>query len=267
MSKSPSELSVLFFGDCVGKMGRLALAKGLPLLKDRYQADFTIVNCENATHGRGCSHEHYEELLKAGADCLTSGNHFYDSRDVFRPEYDFSKLVRPLNMGPKAPLSGSRVFNVNGYTLRITNLIGRVEVPGAQSNPFTDMDQLLTTSSEDFHIVDFHAEATGEKRCLAEYLDGRISLFVGTHTHVQTNDAKILDRGTCFITDLGMCGADDSCLGMGKDNAIAKVAFGLPLPFQPLETGIARLDGIHAVLGLDHKGALIEPISFKVNIA
>ncbi len=264
--KSPDELRVLFFGDCVGTLGRKALARGLPLLKDRYQADFTFVNCENATHGRGCSHEHYLELLAAGADCLTSGNHFYGNRDVFREGLDFSKLVRPLNFGPKAPLAGSRVFRVGAKTVRVTNLIGRVEMTGAQSNPFTDMDELIANSHEDFHLVDFHGEATGEKRCLAEYLDGRISLFVGTHTHVQTNDAKVLDKGTCFISDAGMCGADDSCLGMGKDNAIARTAFGLPYPYEPPETGKARLDGILAVLGPNHQGLSIVPVTMACDI-
>lgn len=259
--KSPNELSILFFGDCVGKVGRRALAKGLPLLKDKYQADFVICNCENATHGRGCSHEHYLELLNAGADCLTSGNHFYDTKDVLREDLDWSKLVRPLNLGPYAPLKGSRVFRAGGHTIRVTNLLGLVEMHGTQVSPFIAMDELLPQCHEDFHIVDIHAEATGEKRALAEYLDGKVNLVTGTHTHVQTNDAKILEKGTCFISDAGMCGLDDSCLGMEKHSAMRKIATGLPIPFNVPESGRGRLDGIHCVFGPNFKGVLIEKIS------
>lgn len=264
--KSLNSISILFFGDIVGRVGRKAFEKGLPILKDRYQADFCLANCENATHGRGCSYEHYQELLKAGANCLTSGNHFYGTSDVFNPEYDFSHLVRPYNMGPKAPLLGTRVFTVKGYKIRVTNLIGLTEMVGGLSNPFTDMDEILKNSHEDFHIVDLHAEATGEKRALGEYLNGRVNLVVGTHTHVQTNDAQILSKGTAFISDLGMCGLDYSCLGANIPEVIQKVAYGLPVRYEYAESGTGRMDGIHAVLSLDLKAQFIEPIHFKVDV-
>lgn len=263
-----NSISVLCFGDCCGRVGRRALNKLIPLLKDKYQADFVIVNSENATHGRGCSLESYNELVEAGADCLTSGNHFYDQRDVMNEKASilFERQIRPLNFAPQAPLRGSLVFPVKGYTLRVTNLIGRVEIQGAQSNPFLDMDKLLKeTKPTDFHIVDFHAEATGEKRALAEYLDGRISLFMGTHTHVQTNDAQMLDKGTLFISDLGMCGLYDSCLGMLKESVINRTAFGLPGALQIAEEGLGFVSGIHVLLAKDKKESKIETFSVKVN--
>lgn len=264
--KQLNSISVLFFGDIVGRVGRKAFEKGLPILKDKYQADFCLANCENATHGRGCSYEHYKGLIDAGASCLTSGNHFYGSKDVMNPEYDFSKLVRPYNIGPKAPLVGTRVFTVKGRTIRVTNLIGLTEMTGGLSNPFTDMDLIIKNAKEDFHIVDIHAEATGEKRALAEYLNGRVSLVVGTHTHVQTNDAQILKKGTAFISDLGMCGTDYSCLGANIPEVIQKVAFGLPLKYEYADKGVGRLDGIHAILGPNFKAELIEPISLKIEV-
>jgi len=261
-----NSISVLFFGDIVGKVGRKAFEKGLPILKDKYNADFCLANCENATHGRGCSYDNYLDLINAGADCLTSGNHFYGVRDVFNENYDFSKLVRPFNMGPKAPLVGTRVFTVKGMTIRVTNMIGLTEMTGGLSNPFTDMDGIIANSHEDFHIVDLHAEATGEKRAFAEYLNGRVSLVVGTHTHVQTNDAQVLSKGTGFISDLGMCGLDNSCIGANIPECIQKVGFGLPFKFEYAEKGLGRMDGIHAILGPNFQVQLIEPISFKVEV-
>lgn len=258
--KSPNEISVLYFGDIVGRVGRRTLAKVLPLLKDRYQADLVLANCENATHGRGCSHEHYEELVKAGVDIMTSGNHFFDVKAVFNENLEWPKLVRPINLAPCSPLEGTKVFRVGPYTVRVTNAMGSVEVPGAWEHPCQALDRVIKEDRCDFHIVDLHAEATGEKACVGRYLDGRISLFVGTHTHVQTNDARILPKGTCFITDLGMCGLDESCLGAEPESAVEKTLTGRPIPFDYPEKGKGRVDGIHAILGLGHKGVLIEPI-------
>lgn len=263
-----NSISVLCLGDCVGRVGRMAIKKLLPLLKDKYQADFVVANSENATHGRGCSLESYNELIGAGIDCLTSGNHFYDQRDVMGEKASalFERQIRPLNFAPQAPLRGSLLFSVKGFSLRVTNLIGRVEIQGAQSNPFLDMDKLLRDNRPaDFHIVDFHGEATGEKRALAEYLDGRVSLFFGTHTHVQTNDAQRLNKGTLFITDLGMCGLFDSCLGMMKESVIKRTAFGLPGVLQIAESGTGFVSGIHAVLAKEKKLSTIETFAIKVN--
>ncbi|HBR85650.1 MAG TPA: metallophosphoesterase [Firmicutes bacterium] len=245
--KSLDSLSVLMLGDVVGRVGRKSLARALPLLKDRYDPDVVIVNCENATHGRGCSHEHYLELLKAGADILTSGNHFYDSKDVFR-DYDWSKLVRPINLGPEAPLAGARTFTIKGKTLTVINAIGCAEMQGYYERPLVAIDRVLKGDSSAFRIVDFHAEATGEKICSARYLDGRISLFVGTHTHVQTNDERILPQGTGYISDLGMCGLDESCLGASPERAVAKVVNLVPLPQEYPDNGRGRVEGVFAVL-------------------
>lgn len=253
-------LGVLFLGDVVGRVGRVALAKTLPILKDRYQADLVIVNCENATHGRGCSHEHYEELLAAGADLLTSGNHFYDIKAVFNENLDWSRLVRPINLGPKAPLEGVRTIRVRGRTVRVINALGAVEMGGFYERPIPAIERVLAAGSADYTILDFHAEATGEKICTARYLDGRITLQVGTHTHIQTNDERILPKGTGYITDLGFCGLDEGCLGAEAESAVMRTAFQLPVAFNYVEHGAGVVEGIFAVLGLNNRCLSIEKV-------
>lgn len=205
---------IIFFGDIVGPLGRKAVKKYLDLHKEKDEIDFIIANGENTTHGHGLSLSHYKELLSYGIDCLTSGNHFFNSPDATRYAKEMDKQIRPYNFDSDCPGIGTKTFTTkDGIEIQVTNMIGRIYMNGAQTNPFYDMDSILSNSKAKIHILDFHAEATAEKRIMAEYLDGRISAVFGTHTHVQTNDAKILSKGTLFLTDVGMNGAYYSSLG------------------------------------------------------
>ncbi|MCI1735448.1 MAG: YmdB family metallophosphoesterase [Bacilli bacterium] len=237
-------LRILFLGDIVGPLGR----EGVKAYLAKSSFDFVIANGENATHGHGLSHAHYEELLAEGVDVVTSGNHFYNCKDPLTPGFDFSRQLRPYNFDPSCPGIGTGLFPVKGQqlSLRVTNLLGRVFTGSlAQSNPFTDLDTIVALDKTPvIHIVDFHAEATAEKRCLAEYADGRITALVGTHTHVQTNDAKLLDKGTFFLTDVGMNGAYDSCLGDSKEGAIGRTRTGMPFDMDVPRTGKTLINGV-----------------------
>ena len=258
--RSPSDIAVLFFGDIVGRVGRKSLEKILPVLKYRYGADLVIANSENATHGRGCSHEHYLELLNAGVDIMTSGNHFFGTRDVFSENLDWSRQLRPINLAPEAPLKGSDVFIAKGKKIRVINVLGAVEMMGFYERPYPAIERILKENTSNIVIVDFHGEATGEKVCTARALDGRVSLFVGTHTHIQTSDERILPKGTGYITDLGMCGLYESCLGAEPESAIKRTITMLPGPFNYPERGRGQVEGILAILSEDGRCRSIERV-------
>lgn len=228
----PSDtVTILFFGDVVGPLGRKAVKKYLSINKEKLGVDFVIANGENATHGHGLSFDHYKELLSYGVDVLTNGNHFFNSMDPFDAKHDFAQALRPYNLDKNCPGIGTKIFALkDGTSIRVTNLLGRVFMPMAQGNPFYALDAILAEDSNQplIHIVDMHAEATAEKRCLAEYADGRVTAVLGTHTHVQTNDLKTLDKGTLFITDVGMNAAYDSVLGDVKEGSIRRTMTGMP---------------------------------------
>ncbi len=245
-------MKIVFFGDVVGPLGRQGIKKYLDIHKKADGIDFVIANGENATHGHGLSHKHYLELLKSGIDFVTSGNHFFNNKDAFNPKYDFSQAIRPYNFDSSCPLNGTALVTVNGVKVRITNLIGKVFLTQAQTNPFYDLDKIIALDDEKvIHIVDFHAEATAEKRCLGEYADGRVSAVIGTHTHVQTNDAKILDKGTFFLTDAGMNGAYDSVLGDIKEASMRRTISALPAMLDVPRVGKILINGV--ILNFDDK--------------
>ena len=217
-------MKILFIGDIYGKSGRAALEKYLPLIKQKYEVDFTILNGENSTHGRGLNYKNYYAIKNAGVDFITLGNHFLDNEEIsliLKKEQD---IVRPLNLVNFNEGVGSRAVDIKGTKLRITNVIGRVYVNAKKftiTNPFESVDRLLAASEEKIHIIDFHAEATGEKKSFAKYFDGRVTSVVGTHTHVQTADNQVFANGTSYISDVGYCGAYDSVLGVCNKHAIA----------------------------------------------
>lgn len=229
---------ILFFGDIVGPLGRKTVSKYLSLHKEKDSIDFVIANGENTTHGHGLSYTHYKELLSYGIDAITSGNHFFNSPDATYYATEMDKQVRPYNFDKDCPGVGSRVFTLSDNTkIRVTNMMGRVYMNGVQSNPFYDMDDIINSSENDIHILDFHAEATAEKRIMAEYLDGRVNVVIGTHTHVQTNDAKILPSGTLFITDVGMNGAYYSSLGDDIQSSMKRTITQMPEKLTVPRTG------------------------------
>ena len=255
-------ISLLFLGDICSVLGRKIVEYKLPELIYKYKADFVIANGENATHGRGLSFKHYTELLNSGINCITMGNHYYGVEDILKRNELYTNMVRPLNLPDKVPGMGSKVFFVKGIEIRVTNLLGVTGISGLmQNNPFEAIDKIIEKSHSQIHFIDFHAEATGEKAALARYVDGRVTCVVGTHTHVQTNDSRILPKGTAFLTDVGACCAYESILGMDAKNVIYRNSTGMPTRFEVPTTGKAQLNACHIVINDNFKAELIETIS------
>lgn len=227
-------VKLLFIGDIIGKTGRQAISRGLHRLIDRYMIDLVIANGENAAGGFGLTQEVASELFKLGIDGITSGNHIWDKKDALDYIAREGRLVRPANYPEGTPGSGSAVFTTaGGVKVAVLNLEGRVFMNNLEC-PFRTADREVAELRKKTQIilVDFHAEATSEKASLGWYLDGRVSAVVGTHTHVQTADERILPSGTAYITDAGMTGAFDSVIGIRKEEAIAKFLTQLPVKFE-----------------------------------
>lgn len=225
-------MNVLFIGDIVGNVGRTAVKKVLPALQSKYNPHIIIANGENAAAGRGITSAIVKELIEAGVHGITMGNHTWDNKDIFEWIDDQPRLVRPANFSEEAPGQGSTIIKANGKELAIVNLQGRVFLPPIDC-PFQKADELIDELGKKTKciLVDFHAEATSEKIAMGWYLDGRASLVVGTHTHVQTNDDTILPGGTAYLTDVGMCGSKEGVLGMERSAVIHKFRTQLPVRF------------------------------------
>lgn len=238
-------MKVLFIGDIVGRIGRRLTKEKVPYFVEKYGIDFVIANGENATHGKGLIKHHYNELIDSGVDVITLGNH-YDSKNEIRHYLDNAeRLIRPINLLHEYPGVGTEIYDLNGYTIRVTNVMGGVFMGEEVNSPYLAMLEVLSEEEPaNIHIVDFHAEATGEKQCLAYALDGKVSAVIGTHTHVQTNDAKILPNGTAFISDVGMCGYADGVLGDSKETVIPKILYGEKSRFAPPDEGRGLLSAV-----------------------
>jgi metallophosphoesterase (TIGR00282 family) len=241
-------MRVLFLGDVVGRSGRNALIERLPDLRGRYGADFVVVNGENAAGGFGITEQILLELLDAGADVVTTGNHVWDQREalIFIERYD--RLLRPINFPQGTPGRGAGLFKAsNGADVLVINAQGRVFM-GDLDDPFRAVERELEAcalkSGADAILIDFHAEATSEKQALGYFLDGRASAVIGTHTHVPTADEQILPCGTAYISDIGMCGNYDSVLGMDKQEPLSRFLTKIPTGrFQPA-MGEATISGV-----------------------
>ena len=216
-------MRILFFGDIVGKNGRNAVKRNIDDLRTKYRVDLVIANGENATHGKGLIENHYNELIDCGIDIITLGNHYLSKTDIKDYIESAEYLVRPLNIKTNIGGTGSVIFDYDDITIRVTNLLGQVYLEEEVDNPFESLQNLLETSEKaDIHIVDFHAEATGEKQALGWAFDGKVSAILGTHTHVQTRDNRVLTNGTGYISDVGMCGPYNGVLGVKKEAVIAR---------------------------------------------
>ncbi|WP_440895389.1 TIGR00282 family metallophosphoesterase [Amphibacillus sp. Q70] len=253
-------MRILFIGDIVGSMGREQLQTYLPKLKKKYQPQLTIVNGENAAAGKGITEKIYKQLLEYGADFLTMGNHTFDKKEIFDFIDEAKKIIRPANYPVGTPGKGINYVNINGTEVAIINLQGRTFM-SAIDDPFRIADQLVEEASKRTSIIflDFHAEASSEKLALAWYLDGRISAFVGTHTHVQTADNRILDQGTAYITDVGMTGPYDGIIGTEREAVIKRFLTQLPVRFEATKKGKAQLSGV--VIDIDQKTGKAERIN------
>jgi metallophosphoesterase (TIGR00282 family) len=219
-------MRILFCGDVVGELGRRVLSKALKELKATYQVDFIIVNGENATHGKGLSEHHYQELVDAGADAITLGNHYHAKVQIDKYIDDASRLIRPLNLINYHYGKGSKEFTCKNVNIRVTNILGQAFLTETVSSPILALQDLLATTKPTIHIVDYHAESTSEKAIFGYVFAGKVSAVLCTHTHVQTNDARILEGKTGFISDVGMCGSSDGIIGFTKESVINKIVYG-----------------------------------------
>ena len=255
-------MRILAIGDVVGECGLNFLKKALPDTIKKNQIDFTVVNGENALPGSGISLSATEDILSAGADCVTLGNHAFNKKDVLKAFDRYpDRIIRPLNYDGSLEGEGYTILDAKGYRIGVVNLLGRIYLSPVNC-PFVAMDKAMEYLKEktDIILVDFHAEATSEKKAFGYYMDGRISAVFGTHTHTPTADEQILPQGTGFITDIGMTGATDSVLGLKKEISIGRIVYHKNARFDWADTDPAMMGVIFTVDEHSRKCTHIERI-------
>jgi metallophosphoesterase (TIGR00282 family) len=238
----------LFLGDVVGRPGREAVTSRLPKLIDDWKLDFVAINGENAAGGFGITEVIYNELVDAGADAITLGNHSWDQREALVFIERAPKLIRPLNYPKGTPGRGAAVLDAkDGSRVLMINALGRVFMEQLD-DPFAAVERELSAcplgEGCDVAVCDFHAEATSEKQAFAHHFDGRFSLVVGTHTHAPTSDHRVLSGGTAYVSDIGMCGDYDSVLGMSKEEPIRRFVTKIPSGRFEAASGEGTLSGV-----------------------
>ena len=239
----------LFLGDVMGRAGRAAVSEHLPRIRDEWRLDFVVVNGENASNGMGLSADHARVLLAAGADCITLGDHAFDQKDMLQFIETEPRILRPLNFAKSAPGKGFRLFTARGgRKVLVLQVLGQVFMKRPFDDPFSAVEPVLKShplgGMASAVIVDMHCEATSEKMAMGHYCDGRASLVVGTHTHVPTADAQILNGGTAYLTDAGMCGDYNSVIGMDKGEPMRRFITGMPKARFTPAAGEATLSGV-----------------------
>lgn len=257
-------MRILFIGDIVGSPGRRMLEENLPALLEEYRIDFTIANGENSAGGAGMNRQIFEDLTNLGVDAFTMGNHTWDNRDLLNFIGHEERIIRPANYARGIPGRGWQAFEVKGKKLAVCNLIGRVFMNPAEC-PFQTANEILQeirkAVNTPYILVDFHAEATSEKMAMAWYLDGRVSAIFGTHTHIQTNDARIFPKGTAYMTDAGMTGPRDSILGVDSEIILKKMLTQMPIRFE-VARGDLQFNGVVVEIGPEGKATEIEVLNF-----
>ncbi|WP_374718450.1 TIGR00282 family metallophosphoesterase [Parageobacillus toebii] len=244
-------MKFLFIGDVVGSPGRKMIEQYLPKLKEKHKPNIIVINGENAAGGKGITEKIYRTFLEQGAHVVTLGNHAWDQRDIFEFIDDAKSLIRPANFPEGVPGKGIVYVQVEQMEVAVINLQGRTFLPAIDC-PFKKADELIeeATRRTPMILIDFHAEATSEKQAMGWYLDGRVSAVVGTHTHVQTADARILPKGTAYITDVGMTGPYDGILGVDREAVLRKFLTSLPVRFEVKE-GRSQLNAV--LIDVDEK--------------
>ncbi len=258
-------MRILFLADVFGSAGRRAVEARLPSLRDELGASVCVVNGENAADGRGLTPKLADKLLSAGADVVTLGNHVWARNELAPYLAQSERVIRPANVAAGSPGRALAVVPAtDGTPVAVANVLGWLflDVP---LGPFEVLDELVEEARRRARVVvvDFHAEATSEKVAVARWLDGRVTAVIGTHTHVQTSDARILPGGTAAITDAGMTGPHDSVIGVEADLAIRRMRTGMPVRFRPAEGGV-RIEGVVVDCGPDGRATAIEPLRVEV---
>ena len=245
-----NEIKILFFGDITGKIGRRAVKDYLADLRENNNfPDFVIANGENASHGFGLTEKNYNELINAGINCITSGNHIWDKKDIFSYIDNADKLLRPINYPQGTLGKGSEIFEINGLKIGVINALGRVFTMPVDS-PWTVVKAEVERMKEvtENIIIDFHAEATAEKVCFGRYMSELgVSVLAGTHTHIQTADECIIN-GMAYITDAGSCGSVNSVIGMEYETSLQRLTTLLPERYEIAETYPAHINALEATL-------------------
>lgn len=259
---------ILFFADIFGKPGRRAVAQALPDLRARYAPDFILGNAENLAGGRGVNRRTFHEMMELGFHGFTSGNHIWDNKEVLPLLEGESRLLRPANYpdvpGEKCPGRGFGVFRSGDKGLFVINLMGRVFMD-AIDDPFQTVDRILRENPTDLPIlVDMHADATSEKYAMGWFLDGRVSAVVGSHTHVQTADERLLPAGTAYITDVGMSGSFDSVIGLKPGEIVRKFRVKRPQHYQTARENPGVGCVVIRVREEDRRAESIERLRFTV---
>jgi len=259
-------MRILFVADVFGSAGSRAIRDRLPSLREELAVDFCVVNGENAADGRGITPKLADRLLGAGADVVTLGNHTWARREILPYLDTTDRVVRPANLGAGRPGRGLTVAPAaDGTPVAVLNLMGSLflDVP---VTPFEMLDDLVeeARSHSKVVVVDFHAEATSEKIAVARLLDGRVTAVLGTHTHVQTNDARVLPGGTAAITDAGMTGPHDSVIGVQAELAIQRMRTGIPVRFHPA-SGDVRIEGVVVDCGADGRATSCQAVRVSVD--
>ena len=237
-------MKILAIGDIVGKSGLEYLKSKIIKIKEESNIDFVIVNGENAADGFGVTEKMFKELVNMGIDVITMGNHTWGKKDIFSI-IDDTHIIRPANYSENVPGNGYNIYNFNGKKILVMNLIGRVDMPVLSENPFIVAKKIVDTqkSKVDIIIIDFHGEATAEKKAFGYYLDGDVTIVFGTHTHVQTADEQILPNGTAYITDIGMTGPKNSVIGMDIDVSLKRFLTSIPEKYKTA-SGTCKIDAI-----------------------
>lgn len=237
-------MKILIVGDVVSKLGRKALEENIKKIRNEHTINFTIINGENISHGKGMNFNHYKWLMELGANVITMGNHTFNNKQIFSYIDTVNNLVRPLNYPIDKPGKGYVTINYNGIKITVFQVIGNTFMEEGNSSPFEAADELLNTVESDIYICDFHGEATSEKIAFGYYLDGRVNIIYGTHTHVQTSDERILPNGTAYITDVGMTGALNGVIGTKKEIIVNRFVYDKKEVFEPEDSGPTQFNAI-----------------------
>lgn len=244
------QIKIIFFGDIVGKLGRKAVGECLKEFKEQETLPvFSIANVENASHGFGLTEKNYNELVNFGFDCLTSGNHIWDKKEIFKYINTANRLIRPINYPKKTKGEGSRIFEIGEYKIAVINLLGRTFMHPSDS-PWEIVKKEVKKLKKITPniLIDFHAEATAEKICFARYCSElQVSALFGTHTHVQTADEKIIND-MAYITDAGFCGISDSVIGMDYKTSLKRLSTGLPERYEIPASKDVQINAVEVLL-------------------
>ena len=259
-------MKFIFLGDVVGEPGRDAVRLAIPILRERYAPDFFVVNGENAAGGNGITPKLAIELMRSGADVITLGDHAWDQREIVPYFGTEPRLLRPLNFPAGTVGTGSVVVSGNGQKLGVINLLGRTFMGPQVDNPFLLIDAEIERLKQETSciLVDFHAEASSEKVAFGWALDGKATLVVGTHTHVQTADDRILPGGTAYLTDAGFCGPHDSVIGRDVASVLQKYRTLMPNKFYIAREGL-QADGVFVEADDSGRAVRMERIQEKVS--